>query len=370
MKYGPILLALALLFARSAHAGGLVGDSVPPVLTIAGKQVPLPTGNWIIAGRASGTVVRGNGIGSYGTIENLVLFRITSRGTVDAMAEVNANAIAVVDGWGIAEDCERRDLVLTVVRSRSGWDAACFFVTHTAWEAAGNVPADVPAAWLQAKALAAKRRLDLPANTVTAGFRVANRRDVIDVRFHFATAAAPASDSPDHRSLAFDRDIAEWSAMMIGCVEAGLKNRLQMTVAVPGPDVAAANLERSSILHQRQERLAYLRSAGLLSAEQFDRESAMLREADADDRHDATDPREAHFYRLLSLQGMSVTSDALVTFLWTAQSVQAAALTMMQAGFRAARGYAASYLWDLYGGAPKRPDFARTVDFAYGSADR
>jgi hypothetical protein len=242
-------------------------------------------------------------------------------------------------------------------------------VTRTAWDASRNAPADVPAAWLEARAFAAKRRLDLPANTVTAGFRVANRRDVVDVRFHFATAA-PATDGREPQSLAFDRDVAEWSAMMIGCVEAGLKNRLQASAAVPGPDAAAAVLERSSILHQRQQRLAYLRSSGLLSTEQFNRESTMLREADADDRHDAIDPGEAHFYRLLSLQGMSVTSDALVTFLWTAQSVQAAALTAMQAGFRAGRGYVVAYLWDLYGGAPTRPDFARTVDFAYGSADR
>jgi hypothetical protein len=368
MKYAAVLLALVLAFARVAYADVPVGDSAPPVLSVAGKQVPLPGGDWVIAGRASGTLVRGSGLGGYGAIENLVLFRIASSGRVDAMAEINTNSLSVVDGWGIAGDCQRRDLMLAVVRSRSGWDAACFFVTHTAWEV-GGVPVDVPAAWLEAKAFAAKRRLDLPANTVTAGFRVANRRDVIDVRFHFSVVA-PSADSRDQRSLAFDRDIAEWSAMMIGCVEAGLKNRLQASVAIPGPDASAAVLERSTIQHQRQERIAYLRSSGLLSAEQFDREMAMLREAEADDRHDAIDPGEAHFYRLLSLQGMSVTSDALVTFLWTAQSVQAAALTMMQAGFRAGRSYVASYLWDLYGGAPTRPDFARTVDFAYGGADR
>jgi hypothetical protein len=370
MKCAAALVVLAMLIAPIACAEPEAGDAVPPVLTVAGKQVPLP-------------VMRGDGLGSYGAIQNVVLFRIAASGALDAMAEINTNDIAVVDGWGIAADCQRRDLVLTVVRSSSGWDAACFFVTHTEWEPAEGSLSDTPTAWLQAKAFAAKRRLRLPANTVTAGFRVANRRDLMDVRFHFlvdpdAAHSTDWADSPwgrgklqeDHRRLAFDRRIAEWSAMMIGCIEAGLKNRLHASLTVPGPGSGEAELERNSVLHQRQERLDYLRSSGLLSAEQFARESAMLRQADADDRHDAIDPGEVHFYRLLSLQGMSVTSDALVTFLWTAQSVQAAALTLLQASLRTGRSYVVGYLWDMYGGTPIRPDFARTVDFAYGGVDR
>jgi hypothetical protein len=374
-----MLVMFAMLFAPVAHAGPAVGDSVPSVLTVAGKQVPLPEGNWIIAGRATGTVTQGTGLGSYGAIQNVVLFRISPNGALDAMAEINANDLPVVDGWGIAEDCQRRDLVLTVVRSRAGWDAACFFVTHTEWRPA----TDSPAAWRQATAFAAQRELRMPADTVTAGFRAANRRDVIDVRFHFVAGPADTQNtswdaSPwgrdklqqDSRRLAFDRGIAEWSAMMIGCVEAGLKNRLSASLTVPSPGAGDAVLERNSILHQRQEQLGYLRSSGLLSADQFDREAAMLRQADADDSHDSVDPAQVHFYQLLSYQGMSITSDALVTFLWTAQSVQAAALTLLQASLRTGRSYVVAYMWDLYGGAPTRPDIARTVDFAYGGINR
>jgi hypothetical protein len=383
MNHTAVYVAAAILIAPAARAEQAVGDSVPPVLLVAGKQVPLPEGNWVIAGRASGTVIRGDGVGSYGAIQNIILFRIAPTGALDAMAEINTNDLPVVDGWGIAADCQRRDLVLTVVRSRTGWDATCFFVTHTEWQQAGDSSMEMPPAWLEAKDFAAKRGLRLPASTVTAGFRVSNRRDVIDVRFHYlvdppATEDAGWAASPwardkiqqDHRRLAFDRGVAEWSAMMIGGVEAGLKNRLPLSSTVPSPGADDAVLERASILHQRHERLAYLRSSGLLSAAQFARETAMLRQAEADDSHDSTDPAEAHFYRLLSFQGLSVTSDALVTFLWTAQSVQAAAVTLLQASLRTGRSYAVAYLWDLYGGSPTRPDFARTVDFAYGGVDR
>jgi hypothetical protein len=373
------LLVLAILFTSAARAELAPGDRAPPVLAIAGKQVPLPEGNWIVAGRAPGAVTPGKDLGSYGTIWNVVLLRISPRGALDAMAEINVNDMAVDDGWGVAADCQRSDLVLTVVRSRAGWDAACFFVTHTIW----NRDTALPAAWRQANAVAAQRGLILPATTVTAGFRVANRRDIIDVRFHFLAdpADVPATNwnacqwsrdqlQQDRWRLAFDRSVAEWSAMMIGHVEAGLKNRLPPTWITPTPGAAEASLDHASIMSLRQQRLAALRSSGLLSAAQADRQSALLRQAEADDSHDAIDPGADDFYRLLSYQGLSVTSDALVTFMWTAQSVQAAAVTLLQASLRTGRSYAVAYLWDWYGDTPTRPDIARTVDFAYGGVDR
>ena len=373
------LLVLATLFASAARAELAPGDRASPVLAIAGKQVPLPEGNWIVAGRAPGAVTPGKDLGSYGTIWNVVLLRISPHGALDAMAEINVNDMAVDDGWGVAADCQRSDLVLTVVRSRAGWDATCFFVTHTIW----NRDTALPAAWRQANAVAAQRGLILPATTVTAGFRVANRRDIIDVRFHFLAdpADVPATNwnasqwsrdqlQQDRWRLAFDRSVAEWSAMMIGHVEAGLKNRLPPTWITPAPGAAEASLDRASIMSLRQRRLAALRSSGLLSAAQADRQSALLRQAEADDSHDAIDPGADDFYRLLSYQGLSVTSDALVTFMWTAQSVQAAAVTLLQASLRTGRSYAVAYLWDWYGDTPTRPDIARTVDFAYGGVDR
>ncbi len=347
-------LVVVLLVAPLARAEPSVGDAAPPVLAIAGKQVPLPAGNWIIAGRAPGTVTNSSGLGSYGTIWNLVLFRLSSNGTVDATAEVNVNDIAVADGWGIAADCQRGGLMLTVVRSQSGWNATCFFIAETRWSHDLNLSL----AWQQAQAFATQRGLKLPHWSVTAGFRAANRRDIIDARFHFQRGA-----TTDRWRAAHDREIAAWSAMMIGCVEAGLKNRLPIS-AVPAPGADEATLEQANMLHGRQQRLDYLRSAGMLSADDYTAEVALLRREAAGQT--TSDPGTDGLYRLLSYQGLSVTSDALVTFLWTAQSVQAAALTLLQAGARTGRSYLVSYLWGQYGSAATRPDVARTVDFAYG----
>lgn len=375
-----LALLVSALLGSGARADLAVGDIAPAVLAIAGKQVPLPEGHWLVAGRATGVVTPETGLGSYGAIWNLVLLRIApTTGEPDAMAEINVNAMAVDDGWGIAADCQRTDLALAVVRGRSGWDAACYFVTHTIW----HWDSEMPDAWRQARAMAAKNLLHLPASTVTAGFRVANRRDVIDVRFHFVAdtveprnagwSASPWSNAAlqqDRSRLAFDRDLAEWSAMMLDCIDDGLKNWLPASYAAPAPGAAAAALERNGIPHLRRQRLAYLQSVGLLSAEQFVQQSALLRQAEAADSHDAIDPANQDFDRTLSFQGLSVTSDAIVTFLWTAQSVQAAALTVLQASLRTGRSYVMAYFWDAYGGTPTRPDAARTVDFAYGGVDR
>jgi hypothetical protein len=360
----PALL-IGMLLGTAARADVAVGGMVSGVLSIADKQVPLPEGRWIVAGRATGVVTPDTGLGSYGAIWNVVLLRIAaSTGEPDAMAEINVNAMAVDDGWGIAADCLRTDVALAVTQSRSGWDAVCYFVMNTTW----HWDADLPDAWRQTRVMAAERGLRLPMGTVTAGFRVANRHDVIDVRFHFV--AGPVRAQGAGARLAFDSDLADWSAMMIGCIEAGLKGRLDTTYRVPGPGANEALLERSSVAHVRQQRLEYLRSAGVLSPEQFGQQMALLRQAEAANGHDAVDPASEGFYRVLSFQGLSVTSDAIVTFLWTAQSVQAAAVTLLQATLRSGRSYVTAYFWDRYGGTPTRTDAARVVDFAYGGVDR
>ena len=176
-------LAAALLASRLALAGEpflpSAGAVVTNVIPIAGKQVPLPEGPWIVAG-AGHTRWASEVEGAYGAIANLVLFRLQGR-VVDAALELNVNELAVMDGWGIAADCMRGDLALAVVRYRTGWDESCFFVTHTL-----AVTPGIPPAWDQALRLASDADLIMAPVWLSTGFRVSNRRDIIDARFHFS----------------------------------------------------------------------------------------------------------------------------------------------------------------------------------------
>ena len=122
-----VMLCLAWPAARAETLAA--GAVVEGVLAVAGKQVPLPEGQWIVTGvghvRWEAPVA-----GAYGAIANIVLFQLHGP-VVDKVLELNVNELAVTDGWGIAADCTRRDLALAVVKYRTGWDTSCFFVTHT-----------------------------------------------------------------------------------------------------------------------------------------------------------------------------------------------------------------------------------------------
>ena len=214
------------------------GRLLSGVVTLAGKQVPLPDGSWILAGNADTTVDAVDG--AYGAIANLVLFRLQGH-VVDAALELNVNELPVTDGWGLSADCDRTDLVLAVVRYRTGWDGSCFFVTHSL-----AVTPLLPPAWEQALRFAADADLIMAPVWVTAGFRVANRRDLIDARFQFSPAlrgvpveiVAHWEDSAwygerlnaDPRRLALATDIARWADHYGGWLEDGLKGRLDPTL--------------------------------------------------------------------------------------------------------------------------------------------
>ena len=107
----------------------VTGSSVERVLRIDGKQVPLPSGSWVVAADTA-SEWNDQSFGAFGYLRTLVLFRIVD-GHVDTMLEINTNVLPTTDGWGMAADCSRTDLVLAVVRYRAGWDGSCYFVTHT-----------------------------------------------------------------------------------------------------------------------------------------------------------------------------------------------------------------------------------------------
>ena len=235
--------------------GSAQGRLLSGVVTLAAKQVPLPEGSWVLVGSANAAVASIDG--AYGAIANVVLFRLQGR-VVDAALELNVNELPVTDGWGLSADCDRTDLVLAVVRYRTGWDGSCFFVTHSL--AATPV---LPPAWEQALRFAASADLIMAPVWVTAGFRVANRRDLIDARFQFSPVlrgvpveiVARWEDSAwygerlnaDPRRLALATDIVRWSGHYGGWLEAGLKGRLDPALSVPMPGSGTS----TSMLQQR-----------------------------------------------------------------------------------------------------------------------
>jgi hypothetical protein len=227
-------LLVLLLPAAGPAAALTVGDTVTGQLSIAQKQVPLPRGAWLVAGMGTQEIA-GPEVGAFGAIENIILFR--RDGTlVVAVVEVNANSIPVDDGWGLTPSCERSTQFLLLTRYRTGWDLSCMFVEPTYAPMGGPGPT----AWREALRAAALVGLDVPELWLSAGFRVSDRQDVIDIRYHFAPSLlidtlavapngrpdwAPTSVGADPRRLAAVRLLASWTVGSDEWIERGLRNQ-------------------------------------------------------------------------------------------------------------------------------------------------
>lgn len=241
-----ILLAWMTLLPSSASASS-VGDKVSQWFMLGNKQIPLPTGEWLVAGIGTQPFTM-PALGAFGTIQSTVLF--LPRGDhIDAVLEVNANSIPVNDGWGRTKACADGDQFLVVTRYETGWETSCAFVEPTQFgaDSAG------PPAWEQARDFARKAKLEMPRMWLTAGFRVSDRQDLVDARFHFnpaLTLGASAANFPrlsdwspqavcdDPIRLGAAQVVSSWASGFDAWVERGLRNQITDKPG-PMPEVAA-----------------------------------------------------------------------------------------------------------------------------------
>jgi uncharacterized membrane protein len=245
---GVVLILLAwMTLLPSAAAALSVGDKLSQWFMLGNKQIPLPTGEWLVAGIGTQPFTM-PALGAFGTIQTAVLF--LPRGNhVDAVLEVNANTIPVNDGWGRTKACADGDQFLVLTRYKTGWETSCTFVQPTQFgaDSAG------PPAWEQARDFARKAEFEMPRVWLTAGFRVSDRQDIIDARFHFDPALTLGASSANFLRLAdwsaqavrddplrlgASQVVSSWASGFDAWVERGLRN--QITDA-PGamPEVAA-----------------------------------------------------------------------------------------------------------------------------------
>lgn len=270
-----------MLGASAASAQDLkVGQPVSGKVMLNAKQVPLPEGEWKVAAIGYNRIVTGADVGAFGTIDNLFLVR--SKGeTVEAVAEINANTIPTMDGWGTTKDCTAEDSLFKAVVFKSGWDGSCFFGRRT--EAGPERKA--PLTWTKVTQYAASNKLALPAAFVTVGFRTSDRRDVVDVRFHFnpetrnqPTAADAWTKEAIEANAArktYVQELNLWAANYGGYVEKGLRNQLNGKHVMPMPSAASAAVPRPE-LEELLGKLDQLRAMKLITDEQYQQQKTII----------------------------------------------------------------------------------------------
>ncbi|BBK43573.1 hypothetical protein STVA_35930 [Allostella vacuolata] len=373
-----ILLGIGLLAWSTARAADPVqppGTAVEGHWQIAGKQVPLPAGRWVVAAHTMAPYAGGEQVGAYGAIHSAILLQ-TDGDRVAAQIEIHANALPVMDGWGIAADCERTDLPIATVRYKAGWDGSCFFLSHTSGGRSSSPTSRAAAIFI------AERGLHAPPEWLTVGFRVANRSDVIDARFHFAPAlwslpdhAGRWSASPwtpprleqDPVRLAVARSLTEWAVGFSGLVEAGIKNRLDPTARVAMPNAAA---DHRGVLEQRRAAIDDLLKSGAIDAETHRRQIALLVERGLDPGSQVADPATVALFKTLAYRPMVSFANIWIDYFWIGQPWAAGLLVLLQVTVNTTKFYFHELAWERVRGPGSRRDSARVIDFAYLGTNR
>jgi uncharacterized membrane protein len=233
-----------------------IGNKVSGAFVLGSKQIPLPGGEWIVAGHGTQPFHMAK-LGAFGAIETAVLF-MARQDRIVAVLEVNSNTLQVNDGWGRTKACaENAKQFLLVLRYQTGWETSCLFVEATKFDSGSPGPA----AWEQARQFARASKLTMAPMWLTAGFRVSDRQDLVDVRYHFdpalmlGSSAAPLVTEADWSTAAVNGDplrhgavqvVSAWASGFDSWVESGLRNQIRGTPG-PMPEVAAIDASAPSI---------------------------------------------------------------------------------------------------------------------------
>ncbi len=206
-------LVVAGLLSHAASA-----QSLRDRLAIEGKQVPLPPGEWRLAGQATSTTP---------SLASVALLRL--HGTrVDAAILVQASPRHQRPGWGTPETCRRTDLILARIRHASDHDGSCAWAAYVTPGGRGLDPA-----WTMAARAAVDQGWRLPAAWVEAAYRVTDTRGAIQVRYLFDPHGGTG---PRPLDAVAKRALAGWIEAVWDPIEDGFRNGLDTAIPDWPPD--------------------------------------------------------------------------------------------------------------------------------------
>lgn len=381
-----LIVVAAISSATSPSLAIEVGDRFNGQFEMLARQVPLPEGEWTVLGRGNNTLTSGNP-GAYGTIENVILAR-RAEGRVDGLVEINMNRLAVDDGWGTAHDCARADNLARAAFYKTPVDGFCLFVVPTEL---GTPDAPGPASWVDVRPALHDGPTAPSPVWLTVGFRVSDRRDVLDVRYHLEpgrlgfgplTAWDWSVDavlgSPERYSAV--NQLAAWGGLAAGLVEDGFRGALTgRTVGalpnawdVPVPKEAADAIPAGDA-HGRVSTPARIAALNSLA------ESGAISPADRDAYLKAIEerpppPTPDDYYRLLGAKVVSfnffrVSVDYILAFVVTVNAAISGYITAAIVATHSVAQVFNDMWWDNYIATQAKANTS-VVDFVYAGAGR
>jgi uncharacterized membrane protein len=357
-----------------------VGEIASGFAELNGRQIPLPDGDWTVAGKAQNGVVTGIA-GAFGTIDSDVLIKIEAN-RVRGVIEINTNSISVNEGWGTTHACAAEESLARFNLYRTAVDGLCFFVNETV------APIDDksgPKAWHQAIALAKERGLVIPEEWLTIGYRISNRYDIIDARYHLDglelggnspgrsdwTKGAVESNPNKKKTI---MALNAWAGFVAEFFESGLRGRLQERLkglSVPWSlafdnQKYIGNVDPSTVgLASKKARKLQLRrlvEEGVVSAGDLETYLAAANET-------MPPPTTEDYYKSLAAKTASynffrVSVDYLLAYIVTSDATISGYITASIVFFHSIAQVINDVAWDSYINGQRR-DGSELVEFHY-----
>jgi len=381
-------LGAIVAFALLAPAAGRADEALPALgSVVTGQalvqrmQVPLPAGDWVWVGRAFAQLSEMDGV-AYGAIESDVLFQVKD-GAATSFVMVYRNAIPVEDGWGGTEDCTKEGLDQPTDYLMSETHIFCSFIqrVHTATLATK----DTDRAWKAALLFADEHHIQVPSYWYMVGFRKADRRDLLDVRYYFdastmadppadpPAAVNPASASPSTAPNApampaagdATGQLERWRDFMRGPVRWGFNNELPAGLSLPLPGSAEAGAQSPEV-RIKLALLDDLRDKQVVSDIDYLRQRAAILATEVKLAEKKISNEELTFWKALADQISAGTANIIIDYVVLQNAFSAAGLFSVQRMFDTFQYTSHEWAWNTWG--PRRLREPPPIEFPGASA--
>jgi len=358
-------LAAALALTLSGAGAGAEerlepGQSFTGFVPLDGQQIPLPEGEWLLAGHGYEMAPSISDV-AYGAIETVVLFRAES-GMVTALVVAQHNLIPIEAGWGTASECTRDDLPVALNFDDADDHGSCGFAAAVDTGSAKGSPS----AWKAALLFARQRELVVSHRWLMAGLRLSNRHDVVDVRYYFSAAiprhwppqpagTAPATAKRPPAMAALDR----WLDDMRALVALGFDNGLAGVAPLPMPWSPGLGATRTADLRLAQ--LDALHAAKVVPDDFYARRHRDVIKARVELTPERMSTAELTAWQTLVDQLTTLAENFVVNYLVLGNLTQTFGLLPWQITADTAQVSAHEWLWNSYG--PSRLRETPTIDF-------
>jgi uncharacterized membrane protein len=220
----PLPAPAIRIAAQAQGAPQPVPELFRGMISVEGKEVPLPPGEWHLAGRATTPADAEH------RVLSVALVRL--RGAdVGAAVLIQTNRMDTDPAWGKATACDRTDLYFARIRYASDHDGSCAYTAYV--DAAVRREVTDPA-WQQVLLHGAGSGWRFPAAWVEAAYRITDPRDAIQVRYLFNPV-----NGFDRASV---KTLVAWTETSWRQVGSGFRNRLGAEDGLPDwrqPETAA-----------------------------------------------------------------------------------------------------------------------------------